>query len=616
METIELELAPIIGSLSDAEPEADVTLPDQIVLSAFGQKLTLSAPKFPFARNDALWRLRHIYEPALTARTLAPTGVAVDIGAGFGAFALPFARAFPGWTIHCFEPDPAAYASLTENIAALGLTNVVALRYAMAADDTELPAGDLAALGDRLPLRLYSRHLRDVGFMRPGDMQQSDYHGFTAPTLPARLLTSLRPNLLKLTAPFAEAGILADLKAAPLDHIIGEAWSHIPSALVSEACAGQRQTWIPLAGQPLLGLRRTNDLAGRAQRLDLVVAMYNTRAYVLDCIAGILNGESEDVRVLVVDDGSTDGCGDLVAEHYGADPRVRLLRKPNGGCASARNYGRLNSDASHIAFVDADDVPGPGLFSGLLELARHTGAEIVQGGFEMLYEDETGLRVVPSYEEAADLVKHAQRHPFGTGTCHLLPSTYLMQGQPTIWRRVYRRDFIDNRKIWFPEHIRAFDDQIFQMLTLQAAGNVPVLDGVAYGYRQHPAQDIRQGDERNFYSLEMFRLMLKRAMSEGWNDFDPLLRSFVNTVNWITAKLRPDLRPAFVKGAAELWVYARKTLGEHAFRDLPATAIDAADFSHYVSVLEAKLKGMDNSYAWTYLDSFEMQVPMMKAARG
>lgn len=613
---METDLSPIVASLSDALPEPDASLAETLPITGFGQKLTLSAPKFAFSRSDALWRLKHVYEPALTTQTLAQTGVAVDIGAGFGAFALPFAKAFPGWTVHCFEPDPASFACLTANIADLGLTNVVALPFAVARDDADLPADDLAALGDRLPMRLYSRHLRDVGFMRPGDMQQFDFHGFTAPTLPAHLLTRLQPTLLKLTAPFAEAGIMVSLRDAPLDHIIGEAWSHIPSSLVNGACAGQRQTWIPRAGEPLLGLRRSNDLAGRAPRLDVVVAMYNTRAYVLDCIAGILNADSEDVRVLVVDDGSTDGCGDLVQAQYGSHPRVRLLRKPNGGCASARNFGRLHSDASHIAFVDADDVPGPGLYAGLLELARHTGAEIVQGGFEMLYEDEAGLRVVPSYEPGDDIVKYAHRHPFGDTTCHLLPSTYLMQGQPTIWRRVYRRDFLDNRKIWFPEHIRAFDDQIFQMLTLQAVGNVPVLDGVAYGYRQHPAQDIRQGDERNFYSLEMFRLMLKRAMAEGWNDFTPLLRSFVNTVNWITAKLRPDLRPAFLRGAAELWVYARKALGDLPFQDLPISVFEPADFSHHAGVLETRLKHLDASYAWTYLDSFEMQVPMMKAARG
>ena len=120
-------------------------------------------------------------------------------------------------------------------------------------------------------------------------------------------------------------------------------------------------------------------------------------------------------------------------------------------------------------------------------------------------------------------ILHARRHPtLATRTCLLVPTWLLIQGQPSIWRRVYRRDFLDNRNIWFPEHIRAFDDQIFQLLTLQHVPDVPMLDGVHYLYRQHPAQDIKQGDERHFYSLEMFRLVFKRGISEGWNDFPPV----------------------------------------------------------------------------------------------
>jgi glycosyltransferase involved in cell wall biosynthesis len=307
----------------------------------------------------------------------------------------------------------------------------------------------------------------------------------------------------------------------------------------------------------------------------------------------------------------------VILSKFKNDPRVEILSKPNGGCASARNYGRLHSRASHIAFVDADDIPGKNLFSGLLDLARHTGAEIVQGGFDMLFDDGNGgLRTEPSYESTDDIVVNSHRHNLGFATCHLLPSTYLMEGQPTIWRRVYRQDFLNNRKIWFPEHIRAFDDQIFQMLTLQSVRNVPMLDGVSYGYRQHAGQDIRQGDERNFYSLEMFRLMLKRGINEGWSDFFPLLKSFVNTVNWIYGRLRPDLREPFLKGAAELWVYARKTLGVNEFDGLPDSVFQAVDFSFYTKKLEADLSAFGVSYGWIYLDSLEMQVPMVKSLRG
>jgi FkbM family methyltransferase len=607
----------------------------QLRVRALGQDVALHVTSDVYLRDDSYWRLRSIYELFLSAQTLAIKGVAVDVGAGFGAFTIPFALGNPGWTIWSFEPDPEAFGALCQNIRAQKLTNVFAVNAAVGAatgsEDWAKLTLALAALVDRgpddakamaglqavLPHQNFRQHVDMHGIVECGLPASPEFELRNFQSIPSEALLFLEPNLLKMTAPFAEAAVLSGFAEAPLDHVIGESWTHLPSDLVFGRKTGLWQTWIPRAGDPLLRLRSTVSLNGHRPGLDVVVAMYNAQHWIKDCVDGILHGASEAVRVLVVDDGSTDGSGDLVRTTYAQDDRVVLLTKLNGGCASARNYGRLNSDASHIAFVDADDVPGPGLFSGLLELARHTGAEIVQGGFDHLSHDEAGqTRLDPTYEVRLPEIIHARRHNFGAATCLLVPSWLLIQGQPTIWRRVYRRDFLDNRNIWFPEHIRAFDDQIFQLLTLQQVHDVPMLDGVLYHYRQHALQDIKQGDERSFYSLEMFRLMLKRGVTEGWNDFRPMLRSYINTVNWCWNGLRVDLRPAFERGAAELWVYAQITLDATAFRDLPTESFAPPDFPYYVRKLRAKLKPLEQSYGSIYLDSFDMHTVMIKSAQG
>lgn len=628
---------------ASAQREAASLLPESVTVQAFGQTLSLLAPQDAFLREDTAWRLREIYQPALTAQTLAQTGVAVDIGAGFGGFALPFAAAFPGWKVWCFEPEPVAYARLRQNIAMLKLGNVVAVNAAVggreALDGTALTAVQAAlralaasgaqtatgarAMADLLALcpgQQYRRHNTLRCVIERGDPVPEVFEPCRFATLPAAALTVLGPNLLKLTAPHAEAAILQDLAAAELDHIIGELWEMVPAHLVHGATAGLRQTWLPVAGEAPLKLRRSANLAGHRPGLDVVVAMYNARPWIVACIEAILASPSDEIRVHVVDDGSTDGSGDLVAAGYAGHPRVVLHHKPNGGCASARNFGRMMSDASHIAFVDADDLPGPGLYSELLELARYTGAEVVQGGFELLHEvadgegGRSGATLVrrPSYEAEDRAFAEARRHAFGAGTFCQQPAALLMVGQPTIWRRVYRRDYLDNRNVWFPEHIRAFDDQIFQILTLQPLRLVPTLDHVHYGYRQHPGQDIRQGDERMIYSLETFRLLLKRALSEGWNDLAPLLRAYVNTANWCWKGLRSDLRPGFVRAAAELWVYMQKSLPAEAFASVPDSEFLLPDFRHYTKRMHLLLHDLGPSYGWAFLDAMGMQVPMVR----
>ena len=599
---------------------------------AFGQRLSLQVTSDLYLHDDSHWRLRSIYEPALAAQTLAPTGTALDIGAGFGCFALPFALANPGWTIWAFEPEADAFAALCLNVrahkahniisvnaavaGAMGTEDLAAIRTALSGVATSAPgsarsnASAMANLIKALPRRAFRRHGEMRGVVELGPVPNQDFEACDYPCLPAEALLVLNPGFAKLTAPCAEVGILEDLACAPLDHVIGESWSHIPAALVYGQTAGLRQTWIPRAGDPLLALRRAPSLNGHRQGLDIVVAMYNSALWIEDCVTSLLSDDNPEIRVLVVDDGSTDGSSERVAERFAGHDRVVLLRKQNGGCASARNYGRLHSDASHLAFFDADDMAGPGLFAGLLDLARHTGAELVQGGFELVTQTPDGLHRTPSYEAQLPEIIHAHRHNLGAATCLLVPAALLIQGQPSIWRRVYRRDFLDNRNIWFPEHIRAFDDQIFQLLTLQNVPNVPMLDGVHHLYRQHDLQDIRQGDARHFYSLEMFRLVLKRGISDGWNDFRPVLSSFINTVNWCWTALRPDLRPAFVLGAAELWAYARVSLPHAAFDGLDDSLFAAPDLAYHSGKFRDRLRHLDGTFGAVYLDAITMHPAM------
>ena len=555
------------------------------------------------------------------------TGVALDIGAGFGVFALPFAAAYPGWTVWCFEPAEATFAALCENIAALGLTNLIAVNGAVGPATPDLSDALSEALNAKDPAAIqaatgsqdYFRHKKARGFMEsnPPSKRLREFEKVALPAFPANALPLLRPDLVKFIAPGVEEAIVEQLTGSSVSHMVGESWNAIPSRALFAPRKTPLSAYIPLAGTPLR-LHRWEETSERQHGLDVAVALYNSPDYILDCVDSIIGNDCADIRALVIDDGSTDESSELVKEKYRDNPRVLVHHKPNGGCASARNFGRLMSDRTHITFMDADDTADKQLFPELLELARYSGAELTQGGFDLMYNENGGTTFEPSYE--ADEFAGIPRQDFGardffTLPSDTLPSDTLMTGQPSIWRRIYRRDFLDNKNIWFPEHIRAFDDQIFQMLSLQYVHDVYCMDHVKLHYRQHPGQDIRKGDERGFYALEMFRMTMKRGLAEGWNDFQPILQSYVNTVNWVHGGLRDDLQPTFLKGAAELWVYMQKSLGPESFRGIRDDAVAAAEFGPLVEELLTKLRHIDVSYAWAYLDRLEMHPGMVRAVR-
>jgi cellulose synthase/poly-beta-1,6-N-acetylglucosamine synthase-like glycosyltransferase/peptidoglycan/xylan/chitin deacetylase (PgdA/CDA1 family) len=89
-------------------------------------------------------------------------------------------------------------------------------------------------------------------------------------------------------------------------------------------------------------------------RVDVMVAAYNEAAVIARTLQSILASRGADLRVIVVDDGSSDGTADIVARDFAADPRVTLLRKANGGKASALNMALAAATAPIVVGVDAD----------------------------------------------------------------------------------------------------------------------------------------------------------------------------------------------------------------------------------------------------------------------
>ena len=88
---------------------------------------------------------------------------------------------------------------------------------------------------------------------------------------------------------------------------------------------------------------------------SVIVTCYNYKAFVEEAVESVLAQTRAPAQVIVVDDGSTDGCTQLLAERYGQDPRVTLLSGPNGGQLVAFQRGVAEATGDVLCFLDADD---------------------------------------------------------------------------------------------------------------------------------------------------------------------------------------------------------------------------------------------------------------------
>jgi glycosyltransferase involved in cell wall biosynthesis len=114
--------------------------------------------------------------------------------------------------------------------------------------------------------------------------------------------------------------------------------------------------------------------------VSVVMPVFNTRRYVAEAVESVLGQTFGDFELIVVDDGSTDGSGDIVARYAERDGRVRLRRRANRGIVASRNEGLSMAAGPLIAVIDSDDVALPGRFASQVGYLRDHPECVAVGG--------------------------------------------------------------------------------------------------------------------------------------------------------------------------------------------------------------------------------------------
>lgn len=110
--------------------------------------------------------------------------------------------------------------------------------------------------------------------------------------------------------------------------------------------------------------------------ISVIVPIYNGKAYIHRCVDSIINQTFSDLEIILVDDGSTDGCSDICDDYAKEDERIKVIHQENQGLSAARNAGVKLSTSPYIAFVDCDDYISLTMYEGLIYLIKKTKADI------------------------------------------------------------------------------------------------------------------------------------------------------------------------------------------------------------------------------------------------
>ena len=111
--------------------------------------------------------------------------------------------------------------------------------------------------------------------------------------------------------------------------------------------------------------------------LSIIVPVYNVKNYLVKCLDSINAQTLTDYEVVVVDDGSTDGSGELLDAYCKDKPKFHLYHKENGGLMSAWMQGVTKASGDYFGFVDSDDYIASDMFDTMYMAAKKHDADIV-----------------------------------------------------------------------------------------------------------------------------------------------------------------------------------------------------------------------------------------------
>lgn len=124
-------------------------------------------------------------------------------------------------------------------------------------------------------------------------------------------------------------------------------------------------------------------------KFSIIVPVYNVEEYLAKCLDSLLIQKPNNYEIIIVNDGSTDNCQNIIDEYTKNNSKViKAFTKKNGGLSSARNFGLKKAQGEYIMFVDSDDYIADDTIKILTEAIDSTKADIIMFKLQKVKDDK------------------------------------------------------------------------------------------------------------------------------------------------------------------------------------------------------------------------------------
>ena len=290
-------------------------------------------------------------------------------------------------------------------------------------------------------------------------------------------------------------------------------------------------------------------------QLSIIVPVYNMAAdgKLNFCLDSLINQTITDYEIIAVDDCSTDNSLDILKEYESKYPdKFRAIHSPvNKHQGGAKNIGIREAKGEWIGFIDSDDWITPDFYERLLSRAAETGADCVGCDYSRVdhHTFEVGIVEHNNKPEQSGVLDHEKRK-----------SLILDVGSLVI--KIYKRQFILENELFFPEHIFYEDNAVGKSYVILNK-HFEYIDEPLYYYYQHGDSTVHTFSESRCEDrMAAARIMIEQAKKFGYYDeFLPELEytftvlHYINTLFTYMVGVRPTKLSYIKKMGDELRAY-------------------------------------------------------------
>ena len=219
--------------------------------------------------------------------------------------------------------------------------------------------------------------------------------------------------------------------------------------------------------------------------ITVIVPVYNILEYLPRCVHSITGQTYHNLEILLVDDGSTDGTGELCDRLGEEDFRIRVFHKENGGSSSARNLALQHARGEYVGFVDSDDYIEPDMYELLYNAIRDYNVPASQIGRDEIDQEGKRLPNICEPPKEPEIWEHRD----------FLRELLLHKGDCSFCTKLIQRELFEGKR--FPEE-KLNEDFHLLVRMLPEIGRLVSLPGQGYHVFYRIGSNSRKADRETF----------------------------------------------------------------------------------------------------------------------